>query len=70
MECRMGQTVPLVLYTKSPDRCCHLYEVLHYNTDICDGYARAMFTTESCILVPTAYIFTIREKAQLLLSDL
>jgi hypothetical protein len=32
--------------------------MLQCNANICDGYAKAMFTTKICELVPTAYSFT------------
>jgi len=51
----------LILYTSSPDRCCHRYELFQCNTNICDCYAKAMFTTICCLLVPTAYSFTFTE---------
>jgi hypothetical protein len=38
------------------------YELLKCNKNIFDGYAKAMFTTACCLLLPTAYSFTFTEK--------
>jgi hypothetical protein len=51
----------LILYTSSSKRCCQPYEVLQRNSNICDGYAKVVFTTISCLLVPSAYSFTYTE---------
>ena len=65
-----GKLYHLILYTSSSNRCCQPYEVLQCNTNICDGYAKATFNTESCVFVPTFYSFTFTEKAHLPPSDL
>ena len=62
MECRTGESVLFDLYTSSPDWCCQPYEVFQCNKNICDFYAKAMFTTESCLLVLTVYRITFTEK--------
>ena len=62
MECRTGESVLFDLYTSSPDWCCQPYEVFQCNKNICDFYAKAMFTTERCLLVLTVYRITFTEK--------
>ena len=49
----MGETICLILYTSSPNRCCQHSDVLQFNVNICDGYAKEIFTTE------TVYFFLL-----------
>jgi hypothetical protein len=61
MECHRGENIPFGLYTPLPVRYCQPYELLHCNTNICDVYAKAMFTTVSCLLVPMLTALRLRK---------